>query len=98
MPQTTIKTKVIFRKFNSGALIALFPEQLGTRQWNTCESYMHIGQHGSALIELVMITKLASPPEYSELKRELETLGYNLEVVQKFTNKHLQFRLNQIKN
>ncbi len=74
------KTKVIFRKFKDGEIIALFPEvQANDSHWG-CMSYMHIGQHGAARYNIVWDTKLAKPEEYADLKTELEDLGYNLEV------------------
>jgi hypothetical protein len=70
---------VIFRKFTSGEIIALFPQYSGSTQnrYNIM-SYMHVGQHSAADIGIVRNTKLASPAEYAPLKRELESLGYNL--------------------
>lgn len=80
------KTRVIFRKFSDGEIIALFPELPGTNnyQWD-CDSYMHTGQHGSASVELPYITLPATPQEYSDLKRELESLGYDLRIAYRFT-------------
>ena len=74
-------TKVIFRKFKCGDVIALFPEEVdGLYIW----SYMHIGQHSTADYSCVVnTTKLAKEPEYLELKKELESIGYNLKVYKK---------------
>lgn len=47
-------------------------------------SYMHIGQHGDADYQgVVSSTKLAKPEEYADLKKELESIGYDLLVRQK---------------
>lgn len=79
-----MKTKVIFRKFrDNGEIIALFPEEPGTLDIDTCSSYMHNGQHASASVRLMDITDPATPEEYADLKRELENYGpepYDLEV------------------
>jgi len=85
----THKTKVIFRIWPQsspgGATVdALFIEEkrYHHRRFITC--YAHVGQHGSADYDhVVSKTKLATPAEYADLKRELECLGYNLDVKQK---------------
>ena len=75
------KTKVVFRKFKDGDIIALFPEiEGGVNQKGECMSYMHIGQHSGASYALVYDTKLAKPEEYADLFAELEGIGYNLDV------------------
>lgn len=81
-------TKVIFRKFKrEGDIIALFPELPGDRNPETCNSYMHIGQHGSASVALVADTRLAKPDEYADLLAELQRIGYaDLRIVKRFTN------------
>lgn len=88
------KTKVIFRKFKKGGdIIALFPETPGTNKWHAdCGSYMHIGQHGAASIDLASITRKAEPHEIEPLKRELEGIGYNLKIVTRFTPQDLTAR------
>jgi hypothetical protein len=88
------KTRVIFRKFKKGGdIIALFPELPGTNKWYAdCESYMHTGQHGAASIDIASVTKRAEPHEVAPLKKELEGIGYNLEVITKFTPQHLTAR------
>ena len=78
-----MKTKVIFRKFVLGDVIALFPELLGGRG-NDGEqfisSYMHVGQHGDASPRLIDSLSPATAAEYSDLKDELVSIGYELEV------------------
>lgn len=75
------KTRVIFRKFE-GEVIALFPELPGDSNfYATCLSYQHLGQHGSASVDLCAEgTTPATPAEYADLKKELESLGYILQV------------------
>jgi hypothetical protein len=74
------KTTVIFRKFKGGEIIALFPEIQADMSKGNCQSYQHIGQHGAASYDLVSNTKLATANEYGDLKKELEDIGYNLEI------------------
>ena len=74
-------TPVIFRvwpKKEGGGVIALFPTHPGTNDPHTCDSYEHVGQHGSADCHgLIGRTRLAKPVEYASLKRELEGAPYN---------------------
>lgn len=85
-------TPVIFRKFKDGEVIALFPALAGDGDISTCCSYMHIGQHGSASIDLGKRIPLASRKEYLPLKKELEGKGYNLKVITKFSSQHHALR------
>jgi hypothetical protein len=78
-------TEVIFRKFSGkhqNRIIALFPYDIFDHKGNI-NSYMHIGQHGGANTNLIYSTKLATESEYTDLKTELESLGYNLKVIKK---------------
>ena len=86
-------TKVIFRKFKNGEVIALFPQEPATRDGWECMSYMHVGQHGSADPFVVNHTKPAMPWEYSELYKELKSIGYNdLAVCKKFNRQDYKVR------
>lgn len=83
-----MKTKVIFRKFRDGELLALFPdENHGAYDANgnpLCVSYMHFGQHGAAnYAHCVSITRPAKPDEYRDLARELTQIGYDLTIRQR---------------
>jgi len=94
MSAETEITKVVFRKFDNGEIIALFPEIPGTNDVLTMSSYMHVGQHGSAHLSVVSNTKLATEEEYSSLKNELENIvGYNLRVSQRITKKDAKTRI-----
>ena len=87
----TEKTIVIFRKWDKSpnSIIAIFPEELGDSDIGTCLSYQHIGQHSACdPVYLIKKTLRASPPEYADLKEELESLGYNLHVVQRNHSHH----------
>lgn len=87
MEMDKFKTKVIFRKWQDGQIIALFPEILADSRMNML-SYMHMGQHGAAAYDLLLnCTKLATENEYSDLLSELESTGYDLQIVKRETQK-----------
>jgi hypothetical protein len=97
MLKDTEITKVVFRKFKDGQVIALFPYVESSRGF--CSSYMHIGQHSDAdYNHIVRSTKLATADEYADLKNELEnSVGYNLEIIKKLDrNKWRYSHINQI--
>ena len=89
-------TKVIFRKFPGGDVIALFPEIAGSMNPGTMQSYMHVGQHGAA--DCVDLTKPATPAEYADLKKELEGLGHVLVVAKRCTRKDFDKRVEELRN
>ena len=77
MTQDTEKTRVIFRKFKDGDILALFPYL--SEGGAAVESYMHVGQHsGADYSGCIRRTVAATPEEYSDLQKELESIGYNL--------------------
>lgn len=89
-------TPVIFRiwpKSKGGDVIALFPAEPGTSAYDV-NSYMHVGQHGSADLGLINETRPATAAEYASLKHELEGAPYNyrLKVVQRATQHHMAAR------
>lgn len=93
---------VIFRKFNDGDIIALFPGEPAT-DWTDCSSYQHIGQHGPASLDLSSITKPATAEDYAPLLAELERIGYSesagfpLRIVRKFTRAHTEMRRDKMR-
>ena len=83
MKNNEVITKVVFRKFRDGEIIALFPEVTDSHNY-TVMSYMHIGQHSGADPRIVRDTKLATPEEYMPLYNELTNYcGYVLRVGKK---------------
>lgn len=75
------KIKVVFRVYPDGELLALFPED--DEGNGHCSSYQHIGQHGGADYSgCIKSTKPAK--DFSKLQKELESLGYNLDIKKKF--------------
>ena len=79
----TEKTKAIFRKFKDGDILALFPYEINKFN-GFVNSYMHLGQHSEADYSgCIQITKPATKEEYQDLFEELESIGYNLNVIKK---------------
>jgi len=77
--KTKMKTRVIFRKWPDGDIIALFPDIPDSNHY--CLSYMHVGQHGGADYSAVLaMTTPAKEYEYMELAEELTSIGYDLEI------------------
>lgn len=81
---TEPRTRVVFRKWSDGQVIALFPgdETFKLSRGHFCGSYQHIGQHSEADTSLIQLLKPAAPEEYADLKAELEgePYGYRLAV------------------
>ncbi len=71
-----MSTKVIFRKFNDGDVIALFPHEVADGSGNIM-SYMHIGQHGAACPSLALELGVPSKAEALTLFKELVNQGYD---------------------
>ena len=76
--------KVVFRKFDNGEIIAMFPQFGSKRNW-TIQSYMHIGQHGDCDPMITNITTLATESEYESLLKEIQGIyhDYDIRVMKK---------------
>jgi len=77
-----MKTKVVFRKFKDGEIIALFPYEF----WQDffVSSYMHVGQHsGAEYTGIIRTTKPANEQEYKPLFDELVNIGYDLQIIKR---------------
>jgi hypothetical protein len=68
-------TKVVFRKFKDGVVIAVFPEV--SYNYVHLMSYQHEGQHGDCVPWISSFTKPATPAEYAPLLSELKSIGYD---------------------
>lgn len=73
-----MRTQVMFKRFK-GSIIALFPNEIADNKGNIM-SYECLGQHGGAHPALKKCRN-AKPSEYANLRRELESIGYELEVL-----------------
>jgi len=92
-PATVAPEIVTFRMWKVDGkreLIALFPQQEQQRR-GLVGSFMHIGQHGDADLWFIMQnSKPATPAEYADLKKELEThYDYKLNVRKRISYKNL---------
>jgi len=62
-------------------VFAYFPEENYDNGGYLKTGYAHVGQHTAVSPEYAKESREATPEEYSDLKRELEGQGYNLEVL-----------------
>jgi hypothetical protein len=84
MKKDNFKTDVIFRKEKDGDICAFFPYEIGDSKGNiTC--YSRVGQHSAACWEYFLndTKPCKSPNEYNNLFVEIESLGYNLNIIQR---------------
>ena len=75
-------TKIVFL-FNerTDESFAYFPEENYNNLSKTTKvCYSHVGQHSACCIAYAKESRLATKEEYKELKDELESIGYNLEL------------------
>lgn len=70
---------VHFRKFDDGDVLALWDDGEG---FGWVSSYQHVGQHSYADAELIIELAEATQHEYTPLLRELESIGYDVTVVE----------------
>ncbi len=79
------KTDVVFRfdttKDWKGTIFALLPHECCDQQGHVT-TYQNLGQHSAADYDYCMAqSRPATPAEYADLKKEMEGLGYNFNVV-----------------
>lgn len=78
------QTLTVFRRYRDNEIIALFPYEPHDRTGVHCVCYVHHGQHGAAdPATVIRQTKPAQPHEYEMLERELERIGYHLNIRQR---------------
>ena len=93
---TTVK--VVFRKFE-GEIVAFFPEESATLDPKFCCCYSHTGQHSTAEYYHVLTSSIAATDaEAVDLKSELESIGYNLELFRGSPASAYQKRQKQIQD
>jgi len=68
--------------------IAFFPTLPADSAGLDVVCYAHLGQHSGASKAYYRTTRRARPSEYAELRHELESIGYRLEVCQRWTPAH----------
>ena len=91
-----MKTKVIFKKYYNGNIVAAFPQLIGTNSPFTMQCYEHVGQHYSGAESYLSILKPAKPQEYADLLTELQDIGYDVKVSHRFTRHDFEIRKSQI--
>lgn len=88
------KIKVIFRKWNDGDILALFPEEIVPQTSYNCYSYACIGDYGLADPILCMReTVLATPKEYAKLLKKLQYDGYDLIICKDYAQNMTEKRI-----
>lgn len=88
MTQDKNKTEVLFLIEKSEdneekTVFAFFPNEGYNSDQNMKISYAHIGQHSGCHKEYASECKQATKEQYSDLKTELESIGYNLTILNK---------------
>ena len=66
-------------------VFAYFPELNYDSSGKYKTAYSHIGQHSACHPEYARESRLAKPEEYMELKKELEDIGYKLNIQEAFS-------------
>lgn len=62
-------------------VFAYFPEEIHHGESKIC--YAHLGQHSACHPDYAKECKLATPEQYEPLRQELESIGYNLKILNK---------------
>ena len=88
-------TPVLFRisrapKRDGSAVCAVFPCEPGNGTPGSMSCYEQVGQHGACSYGWCLTTRPATPAEYADLKRELESAPYRyrLKVCRRMTAGH----------
>ena len=85
MKKDTHKTKVQFlideKQSQWPEVFAYFPEENYDYDGQLKMSYAHIGQHSACHPDYAAESRPATVQEYADLKKELESIGYNLEII-----------------
>lgn len=87
------KTKVLFRKYDGGKIVALFPRIASSSDSKYCHCYHDAGYHGAEIPEKVIgATVPANRKEFSKVQRELVKLGYKLRIAARMHPKDKDYR------
>lgn len=89
MEKDVQKTEVIFRKWKTKSygsvneVLAIFPYVIESYD-GLVGSYLHNGQHGTAdYCHCIKMTVPAKENEYINLKKELESFGYDFNIIRR---------------
>lgn len=92
-------TKVIFRKWNNGQIIALFPGEAADACEDHCSSFDKQCGHSAACCDsIILLSRPPSSDEYAELREALVRLGYSLKIARRTSASDRLARRAQIKN
>lgn len=89
------RTIVIFRK-HRGRVIACFPTEPGTSNPNTMLGYAYDGQHCIIDADIGRYSNLATEKEYTFLLKELESIGYKLNIKHRSCHQYRSQRVKKI--
>lgn len=95
------KTSVMFRKFINGDIVAIFPEEEGDNNLETCMAYFSDNFKKRSYCEpndIINITVEATPNEYEKFQQKLKDIGFVMKVVKKITTGMSRKRKNKYKN
>lgn len=79
--QVTGVTFYLERDCEGNEVFAYFPNEMYDTTGILRSCYAHIGQHSGCHPEYLKGCKKATPEQYNDLKTELESIGYNLEII-----------------
>ena len=87
MERDTHITDIIFRVDTTrdfkGTVFAVFPHEVADLRGHVT-TYQHVGQHSQGDYQVCLNTsRMAIADEYADLKKEMESIGYNIKVVQR---------------
>jgi hypothetical protein len=97
------ETPVMFRADRAGQfkghVTAVFPCEPGTNDAGTMSCFAHVGQHGACSLEWYNSTRPATPEEYADLKKELESApyGYRLKIYKRMARGFAKTRRNALR-
>ncbi len=75
-------TAVLFYNEPGAGIMAVFPKEYWTdKSRDTFTCYAHIGQHSAVHKDYLKECTLATKDEYSDLQKELESIGYKLKII-----------------
>ena len=75
-----VEVEFYYHKGNDD-LFAFFTNELYNKSPKLRACYSHVGQHSCCNVDYLKECELATPEQYAPLKKELESIGYELIVL-----------------